>query len=400
MPETTGRSGEHLTPDALRAFLSDAMAPEEAETAAAHLERCAACMRALEDIETTSAENGHDHEGATTMSTPTLIREPEANEPVWDERRMKRSVRRTLLGTAVRAALLLLAGAIVVQLVGGLLVGPLLVDRGDRVPSVVAATFDLPVLTIPGAEVGEFDSRMGALRRTTEVSVGRAVGASSVPLGSFSTRIGPVGAAPVGGPAHAFGPVLDTPSGTFVQDVPPFEPERLGEGTAATVELHFGRGVTVTDADAIADEATDVELLWVGFRVPGGDPLDRSWRLGYSACGTIPEWVLDQRSMGFGGSGGFRTWEGDAGADHALGQVRRAVENLAVTGLVSGDGSEGPLADPGATATLLAETEPEVMSVVLTGPTDALAEVVEAVDPLSVDLLEVDFDRGAPDPCG
>jgi hypothetical protein len=358
-------------------------------------------MRALDDIETTPAGTGHDHERATTMSTSTLLREPEANEPVWDERRMKRSVRRTLLATAVRAALLLLAGAIVVQLVGFFLVGPLLIDRGDRVPAVVAATFDLPLLTIPGAEVSEFRSEMGALRRTTEVTVERAVGANAVPLGSFATRIGPFGAAPVGGPVDAFGPVLDTPSGTFVQDAPDFDPQRLGEGTAATVELHFGRGVTVADADAITAGATDVELLWVGFRVPSGDPDDRSWRLGYSACGTIPEWVLDQPSMGFAGSsGGFRTWDGDAGADHALSQVRRAVENLARTGLVSGDGSEGALADPEATAALLAETEPEVMSVVLTGPTGALADIVETVNPQLADLLEVDFDRGAPQTCG
>jgi hypothetical protein len=40
------------------------------------------------------------------------------------------------------------------------------------------------------------------------------------------------------------------------------------------------------------------------------------------------------------------------------------------------------------------------MSVALTGPTPALAEVVEAVDPLSVDALEVDFDRGDPRTCG
>jgi hypothetical protein len=398
--DTPDRPGEHLTADALRTFLADTMAPQEAEDAAAHLERCDRCMRALDDLETTPAGTGHDHGRATTMSTSTLLREPEANEPVWDERRMKRSVRRTLLGTAVRAALLLLAGAIVLQLVGGFLVGPVLVDRGDRVPAVVAATFDLPVLTIPGAEVSEFSSQMGVLRRTTEVTVERAVGASAMPLGSFSTRIGPIGAASVGGPVHAFGPVLDTPSGTFVQDVPPFEPERLGEGTAATVELHLGRGVTVADADAIAEGATEVELLWVGFRVPGGDPDDRSWRLGYSACGTIPEWVVDQGSMGFGGSGGFRTFGSDAGADHALGQVRRAVENLARTGLVSGDGPEGALADPEATVALLAETEPEVMSVVLTGPTDALADLVQSVGPLSVDLLEVDFDRGAPQTCG
>jgi hypothetical protein len=400
VPETPGTSGEHLTPDALRTFLADVMAPEQAEAAAEHLERCAGCMRALDDIETAPAETDHDHEGATPMSAPTLIREPEANEPVWDERRMRRSVRRTLLGTAFRAALLLLAGAIVVQLVGGFLVGPLLVDRGDRVPAAVAATFDLPVLTIPGAEVSEVRSQMGAVRRTTEVSVERAVGATAVPLGSFATRIGPLGAAPIGAPVHAYGPVLDTPSGTFVQDVPPFEPERLGEGTAATVELHFGRGVTLADADAIADEATDVELLWVGFRVPGGDPDDRSWRLGYSACGAIPQWMIDQRSMGFGSSGGFRVFEGDTGADHALSQVRRAVENLAGTGLVSDGGPEGALADPRATAALLAETEPEVMSVVVTGPTDALVDVVEAASPQSVDLLEVDFDRGAPQTCG
>jgi hypothetical protein len=67
---------------------------------------------------------------------------------------------------------------------------------------------------------------------------------------------------------------------------------------------------------------------------------------------------------------------------------------------VSGDSLDGALADPTATAALLTESEPEVISVALTGPTDTLADVVETVSPQLTDLLEVDFDRGAPQTCG
>lgn len=58
------------------------------------------------------------------------------------------------------------------------------------------------------------------------------------------------------------------------------------------------------------------------------------------------------------------------------------------------------LTDLPATAAWFADNDPGVTSVVITGPTASVAEVVDATSPTDSMLLEVDFDRGAPEPCG
>jgi hypothetical protein len=57
------------------------------------------------------------------------------------------------------------------------------------------------------------------------------------------------------------------------------------------------------------------------------------------------------------------------------------------------------LADPAGTAEALASSEPGVASVVITGPTQEVAAAVDEYAPDQADLLELDFDRGAPEPC-
>ncbi len=63
---------------------------------------------------------------------------------------MRRSVRRTLLRTAWNAALLLIAVAITLQLLGWFVLQPLLVARGDRLATTIIATMDVPIMTTPG----------------------------------------------------------------------------------------------------------------------------------------------------------------------------------------------------------------------------------------------------------
>lgn len=65
----------------------------------------------------------------------------------------------------------------------------------------------------------------------------------------------------------------------------------------------------------------------------------------------------------------------------------------------SGTTADGALEDPAATAEVLASTEPAVDSVVITGPTQAVAAAVERYAPDQTDLLELDFDRSAPQVC-
>lgn len=389
-PDVTGPSepGGHPSTERLRAYLADELDPDAERTIGDHLESCARCVEALDELE-----------GPAVLPRTTP---PEA--PAWDERRMRRAVRRTVLRTAFNAAALLLVGAILLQMVGWLVLHPVLVDRGDRTAQTVAATIDLPVMTIPGAELDQLISNPGVIRRGSEASFHRAVGSQLVALGTFTTRLGPFGITlPEGREIWEAGPTLLAPrTGGDLSPVP-FEPERLGDGTAVTVELRWSEPVDLATADALAAGSDDLAQLWVGFEVPGSPrQMDDTWTLGYSACGTIADHLRDAQGAGFGGSG-FRTWgqEGARGAAHALGEVRRATANLAALGWPDDDiEAHGALEDPAATAEALAATEPGVVSVVITGPTQQVAEVVDEHTPDQADLLELDFDRGAPEPCG
>ncbi|TVP70661.1 MAG: hypothetical protein EA340_05520 [Nitriliruptor sp.] len=133
---------------------------------------------------------------------------------------------------------------------------------------------------------------------------------------------------------------------------------------------------------------------------------------GYSTCGQGADDILEVVDLGsslfgggFGTSGSFRILPPpEDGVDHALEQVRRATDNLARSGWLDDeplftDGPvDGPLSDIDAVNRRLQEREPEIVTVVLTGPTPALAEIVAASEPDTADLLELDFDRGAPEP--
>jgi hypothetical protein len=396
--------GDHPDDAELRGHLDGSLAADVERRVADHLEVCDSCVARLDGFE----------------AGPVLRLSSTAHDaPEWDERRARRSIRRTLLRTAVTAALLLVLGAIVLQLIGFYVLQPLLVDRGERVQRSVVATIDLPVMTNPGAEMRQVVSNPDIVRRTTEVEFERPVGARMIPLGWLTTRLGPVGmTTPFGPPSEATYGLLRDRDGSQVgpSDVSllPFQPERLGSGTAVTVEMGFVPPIDRQDAQAVTAGRDDVALLWVGFAVPDtiGEPGAGSLRdpadagherpLGYSACGVIPEFLRNDapRWGGFGGGGGFRTWEArDAGVEHALGELRRATANLAAIGWPDADW-ESSLQDLDATADALAAGDPRVTTLVVTGPLDAVAEVVEAADPASTLLLEVDFDRGEPEPCG
>jgi hypothetical protein len=371
--------GQHPPAEQLRAYLDDRLTGADAQVVADHLEVCDRCVATLDDL------------GSAPVRLPAAAA---ADVSAWDERRMRRSVRRTVLLTAVNTALLLVAAALVLQLLGWFVIHPLLVDRGDRLADHVTATIDVPVMTIPGAQLGQVNSNPGIFGRTTQVELQRAVGSQRVPLGTFSTRLGPRRmSVPSGTDIGPRGPGLEPPT---VDDGPvPFEPERLAEGTAVTVELSwYDEPLDLTDADAVADGSDRLTLLWVGFRIPGGEhPQDPSWRLGYSTFGLIPAFVQEHRWGGFGGGGDFRIWDG-SGAQHALDELRRATANLASIGWPDHRAAPyGALAELTGTAEHLASDQPAVVSVVITGPTQTVATAVAEHAPDEANLLEIDFDR-------
>jgi hypothetical protein len=372
--------GGHPSAETLRSLVEDRLADTEAQAVADHLEGCDRCVAALDEV------------GSDPVRLPAVP----AEGAVWDERRMRRSVRRTVLVTALNTVLLLIAAVIALQLLGWFVIHPLLIDRGDRLADHVTATIDVPVMTIPGAELNQLTSSPGILGRTTEVELQRTVGRQRVPLGTFTTRLGPLGlSVPSGADIGPRRPGLDP--GVVDLGPVPFEPERLAEGTVATVQMIWHDDVLdLAAADAVTDAHDRLTLLWVGFRIPGGEhPMDPDWELGYSASGRIPTFVQEQRWGSFGGGGDFRNWDTDtSGAQHALDELRRATANLAAIGWPDQrTAPHGVLTDLAATAQQLATDEPAVTSVVITGPTRAVAAAVTEHAPDETHLLELELDR-------
>lgn len=377
--------GPHPTRDALRRYLDEELPPDESTAVGEHLERCETCVEALDEL-----------------SEPAPLPATNGAPLTYDARWMRRAMRRTLLSLAWRTAVLLVVVAVGANLLGVLVIDPILINRGGRTPAHVTASVDLPVMMRPGAEIREFTSNSGVIRRTTEVEVERAVGAEQVSLGRYETRLGPLD--------------VSMPSGTFITprmgprlsedavDHSPvtFLPDRFGEGTAVTVELVWYDTIDRGTAARLHEDHDAVALTWVGFALPDQEHEDPWSRLGYGACAVSPE-RIGTPSMGGFGRGGFRAPPGEPrGPDQALEQLRRATENLAQTGWLEGESmlEEHPLGDVQATATWLRDNDPDVASVVLTGATDDISEIVSASEPDTAYLLDVDFDRGPPEPCG
>lgn len=379
---TAPPDGHHPTREDLRLYLDDELDPERATEVADHVEGCDACIQALGEL-----------------SEPVPIGSTATEPTPYDARRMRRAVRRTLYSVAWRAAALLVVVLLAGQFVGTLVIDPLVIGRGERTTRHVVASMDLPVMLRPGAEIHQVISTPGVFRRTTEVQVERIVGGTVVDLGSYETRLGPLAMRTSEPIMPETGPRLTGDAGD--RSPVEFRPERLGDGTAVTVELVWRDAIDRAAAADLPGGSDDVALTWVGFEVldlPQEDP----WhRLGYSTCAEIPEWILERSFGGFGGSG-FRAIPDEThGPDHALEQLRRATDNLAATGWLDDESilDGGPLEDVDATARWLRDNDPGVTRAVLTGPTTMIEEIVAEHDPDWAHLLEVDFDRGPPHPC-
>jgi hypothetical protein len=368
----TGGSG-HPDRDRLRRWLDEALSADEAADVQAHVEGCTHCQQALEETE-----------------PPVRLAAP-PDAAGWDERRMRRAVRRALLRTAFDVLSIVVVLALVATALGAFVVSPLLVDRGDRVERARTAVTDLPILLTPGATPTSQGQAVGLASQRHETSFVRYIGSQGRDLGTFSGRLGILNWQP------------DPPSGYMGQlglaaERPrPFEPHRLPDGTVASVQLSFADGIDLTAADALAADHEEVSLQWVGFHVDvvRTDDVDAPWLaesgVGYSAChqGWDPE-----RSGG-------RVQPG--GSEHALDQARRATANLAASRDLRRalEGSVLPaLRQIDEVADWLADNEPPVGAVVLTGPTADLAAIVDEAAPDEATQLGVDLYNGPGSMCG
>jgi len=314
-----------------------------------------------------------------------------------DERTLRRSVRRALWRTVIDAAGMLVLLVVGLWVISTFVVHPLLMNRDGRAAAVARATYDVAGMFNEGAVVDDFTIDSGAFDRTFTATVQMPIGAGMVDLGTVSSRIGPFGS---GG--EKLWPFIETdPKVGAAQDVL----GRLGGGAVATVSVRFYEPISVDQAQSLADSpGADVSVVWAGFLLSEADPAvaatDPLRMLGYSTCvGTdqIPPSVFTGSSANAGGSFGVS----GPSVRNALVEVRRAISHLAQHPNVAAQLFEG--ANSGQfqrVADYLADSDPLVETLVVTGPTEEIVKFFDKADTKDGQVLAVDFYNWSRPVCG
>ena len=371
----------HVARDLLAAYVDGDLEDETKTELESHLAGCDQCRVLLEDSERRVDLGSASVEGAAA----------------WDERRMRKTVRRTLLRLVSGVVSVWIAGVIIVFFISALAFQPLVIGRGDRAQAAGVATWDLPVLVTPGASVDRWSSDATLFGRDMTVELVRFVGTEAQSLGSFETDLGVFSFSERG--VDTVNPYVGGSSRRFVAD-------RLPAGTVVTVELLWlDEPISVAEAEALIPDAATATVLWAGFDMsPALDdgveriPDDAGSMLGYHTC-EAPS-ILNQGGAFF--NAGFAMSSGNvsgcffqaAGIDNALEQTRRAASNLAsdadLIGALQGSSSVS-LQNIEIVASWLATNEPGVTALVITGPTPNVAQLVEASGADDAIQLAVDF---------
>jgi len=305
-----------------------------------------------------------------------------------DERTLRRSVRRALWRTVIDAAGMLVLLVVGLWVISNFVVHPLLLDRSGRAAATARATFDVASMFNRGAFVDDFTIDPGAFDRTFTATVQMPVGAGRADLGTVASRIGLFGS---GG--ETIWPFVDSDSRAGgAQDVL----GRLGDGAVATVSVDFYPPISVDQAQSLADSpGSDVSVVWAGFLLSDADPAvaatDPLRMLGYSTCvGTdqIPPSVFSASSASAGGNFGVSS----PSVQNALQEVSRSTSHLAEHPDVAAQLFDG--ANSGQfqrVAAYLADTDPQVETLVVTGPTDEILKFFDQADTKDGRVLAVDF---------
>lgn len=371
----------HLARDLLEGYVEDSLEPETKSLLEAHLDTCEECRSIVDAAE------------------PPIELRPDLPTPAdeWDEKRMRKTIRRTLGRLVFDAISIWIIGAIVLWIVSFLAIQPLLIDRGDRIREAFTATWDLPMLTTPGATIEGWRNDSTLFGRELSVDVGRYLGSRTEDLGTYETDLG------IWRFSQSHGAALSPPY--FGSESRRFQPDRIPDDTVATVELHWWENpLTISQAEALRPDNAVAWLLWAGFDVSPALPgdaeqylYDSDRLLGYDTCGQLFE-DFDDTYWGAGSSAGSGTsnchYLGTGSVTEALAQVRRATANLAGSEAIVESLSTPPqaaLQSIEAVAAWLADNEPRVGSLVLTGPTENIADIVEASGAEDAVLLDVDF---------
>ncbi len=318
-----------------------------------------------------------------------------------DPRTLRRSIRRALWRTVLDAAGMIILLAVGFIVISNLIVQPLLINRGGRAEAAARATYDVASLFNEGAVVDEFSIDSGVFDRTFTAAVQMPVGAGMADLGTVSSRMGlfEFGGADGG----AFWPFVDSDSriGGVAQEVL----ARLGDGAVATVSVRFYEPISVDQAQSLAaSPGSDVSVVWAGFLLSEADPAvaasDPLRMLGYSTCvrtDHIPSNIFAGSSASAGGDFGVSR----PSVRNALQEVRRSINHLAQHPDVTAELLAGGVEESVQRAnTYLADTDPQVETLVVTGPTEEILKFFEQADTKDGLVLAVDFYNWIRPVCG
>ena len=163
--------------------------------------------------------------------------------------------------------------------------------------------------------------------------------------------------------------------------------------------------MSIDQAQSLTDTATsDVSVVWAGFLLSDADPaiaaLDPLRMLGYSTCvGTdqLPPDLFGASSASAGSSFGSST----ASVRNALQEVRRSLSHLADNPDVAAQLLDGRVQDSvQRAAAYIADTDPRVETLVVTGPTDEILRFFDEADSNDGLVLAVDFYNWSGPVCG
>ena len=372
----------HLARDLLEGYVEKSLEAETRSQLEAHLDTCATCRGILQASE-------------APVALP-AISEPGQD---WDEKRMRKTVRRTLFRLVFDALTIWIIGFVVLWLVSALALQPVIVNRGDRSRAAALATWDLAIMTTPGATIDGWRNDATLLGREISVDVGLFTGRDLRPLGTYQTDLG----------------IWTFRNATGAQDVRPFleaasqvfQPDRIPEDTVATVALSWWENpITVTQAAAIQPPSDEAWLLWVGFTVapafPAGSaqiPADPDYVLGYNPCGEPAFGDYESGYFSSGSSGGGSNSSSclfldQANIEKSVASLRRATANLAdhrfLVDALEGSSNKA-LGNIETVATWLAGNEPRVVTLVITGPSETISDIVVSSGAEGASLIDVDF---------
>jgi len=371
----------HLARDLLEGYVENSLEPETRSQLEAHLATCEACRSIMDATE-----------------APADLPPVADTARNWDEKLMRKTVRRTLFRVVFDALSIWIIGFIVLSIISAFAIQPVLINRGDRSRAAAIATWDLAIMTTPGATIDGWRNDATLFGREISVDVGQYTGRDLRPLGTYQTDLG------VWRFKNAAGgniqPFLETESQAF-------QPDRIPDDTVATVALSWwDNPITLAEAAAIEPPRDEAWLLWVGFSVapafPPGSvefPADPDYVLGFNPCAEPVFTDFESSYFSSGSSGGGGNFSScmflnQATVEHSVAALRRATANLADHAFLVDALENSPtpaLRDIGTVNEWLAETEPSVVTMVITGPSGAISSIVASSGAEGASLLDIDF---------